>query len=145
MKTFSVFQTCSLLLLQLCLSFSPSPDLLFSHLEEQHLFLLLVELAQQLRLDVHVCQDLLQHLHASLTNTAQGNGRLLVSLGFGLCKTDSKEEVTPQDVMQSKLSQRERGLIEYLQTETSPNIGYNNTNVTFQWVCEFSFQLSSVK
>ncbi len=63
------FNTCSFLLPQLRLSFSPSPDLFFSHLKEQNLFLFLIQLGQQLRLDVHISQYLLQHLHASVTQT----------------------------------------------------------------------------
>lgn len=50
-----------LLLLLLLLAFLPAPHLLLTHLDEQSLLLVLVQGLQELRLDVHVLQDLLQH------------------------------------------------------------------------------------
>lgn len=47
--------------LQLLLAFSPAPDLLLAHLQEEGLLLVLVEGVQHVGVDVHVLQDLLQH------------------------------------------------------------------------------------
>ena len=58
----SGFHWQGLLFFHRCFSFFPAADLLLPHLEEQDLFLFLVQLCQQIRIYVHLRQDLFQHL-----------------------------------------------------------------------------------
>lgn len=54
---------CQHSLLHSCFLFPllPAPQLLFSHLVEQDLLLLFIQLCQELRVDIHITQNLLQH------------------------------------------------------------------------------------
>lgn len=59
------FERGAALSLQLLLALRPPPHLLLPHLQEEDLLLLLVEGLQDVWVDVHVLQDLLQHFRAA--------------------------------------------------------------------------------